>query len=95
MVCLIASQMEEHKLMRSSFQQSYMGSVALTAPLVFKLMIPEDFTYKLIISVAEHCALSFKQMRCGNKLELIRIIHIFMDTLLSINLYPNVIEQTY
>ena len=44
MVCLIASQMEEHKLMRSSFQQSYMGSVALTAPLVFKLMIPEDFT---------------------------------------------------
>ena len=52
MVYLIASQMEEHKLMRSSFQQSYMGSVVLTAPLVFKLMVPEDFTYKLIISVA-------------------------------------------
>lgn len=81
--------------MHSSFEQSYMGSVVLAVPLVFKLMVQEDFTYKLTISVAEHCALSFKQMRCGNKLELTRIIYIFMDTLLYIDLYPNVIEQTY
>lgn len=92
MVCLIASQMEEHKLMRSSFQQSYMGSVALTAPLVFKLMIPEDFVfYKLIISRRTLCS-EFQTNEMWNKLELIRS---YMDTLLSINLYPNVIEQTY